>query len=58
MLLMSVFAALLFLLLTPGVVVTLPPRSSKLVTALTHAAIFGLVWHLTHKTAWHYLSGR
>ena len=35
---------LLFVVLTPGVVVTLPARGSKLSVALTHGLIFGVVW--------------
>jgi len=33
----------LFFLLTPGILVTLPPGGSKYVVALVHALIFGLV---------------
>jgi hypothetical protein len=39
----------LFFVLTPGILVYLPPRSSKTITALTHALIFSLVWYFTHK---------
>ncbi len=49
--LMSVFTAALFFVLTPGVLLSLPPGGSKLVVAATHAAVFALVWHLTHKMA-------
>lgn len=34
----------LFILLTPGVLLALPPGSSRLVQTLTHAAVFGLVY--------------
>ena len=35
--------ALLFFVLTPGVVLSLPPGGSKLVVAATHALVFALV---------------
>jgi hypothetical protein len=40
---------LLFVLLTPGVLVSLPPKSSKLVTAITHGFIFAVILLLIHK---------
>lgn len=46
---MAVYVAVLFYLLTPGVLVSLPPGASRMTTNLTHAAVFGLVWHFTHK---------
>ena len=48
--LMSLAIAALFFVLTPGVLVTLPPGKGKYVVAATHAAIFALVFHFTHKT--------
>ena len=38
---------LLYVALAPGVLVSLPARGSKLMVALTHGAIFGLVWAFT-----------
>jgi hypothetical protein len=52
---MSLFTAALFFVLTPGVLLSLPPGGSKLVVAATHAAVFALVWHLTHKMVWKFL---
>lgn len=34
----------LFVLLSPGVLLSLPPGSSHLIQVLTHAAVFGLVY--------------
>ena len=51
-LIMFVYVFLLFFVLTPGVLVYLPPKSSKMVTAATHALIFALVWTFTHKMVW------
>jgi hypothetical protein len=39
----------LFFVLSPGVFLSLPSGGSKTTIALTHAVVFGLVWHLTHK---------
>jgi hypothetical protein len=50
-------AAVLFYVLTPGVFLTLPPGGSLMTVRLTHAAVFGVVWTLTHKMAWKLLSG-
>ena len=50
---MSLFVALLFMLLTPGVLVTLPSkRSSLLLVAAVHGLVFSLVYHLVHKSVW------
>jgi hypothetical protein len=35
---------LLFVLLTPGLLLALPPGASKLVQTLTHAVVFGAVY--------------
>lgn len=48
-LLTTLYIAVLFFVLTPGVLVSLPPKCSKLTVALTHAAIFAVVYQLTHK---------
>jgi len=49
---MSIYAAVLFFVLTPGVLLSLPPGGSRTTVALTHAVVFGLVWSLTHKMVW------
>ena len=50
--LMAVFVALLFFVLTPGVLLSLPPKGSKLVVAATHAVVFAVVLHLVYKPMW------
>ena len=50
---MFIYAFLLFFVLTPGVLISLPPGGSKIVVALTHAAVFAVIWHFTHKLVWH-----
>lgn len=52
---MSLFVAVLFFVLTPGVVLRLPPGGSKLMVAGVHALVFTLVFCLTHKLVWNML---
>ena len=54
-LLMLAFSTLLFFVLTPGILVTLPRRGSKVTVALTHAVIFALLYHLTHHAVWQFV---
>ena len=51
---MFFFVAILFFVLTPGIVLTVPAKSSKTTVAMVHAVIFALVWTLIHKTVWDY----
>ena len=44
------YAALLFFLLTPGVLLALPPGGSLLAKAGVHALVFGLVYCMTYKS--------
>ena len=46
---MMVFLFVLFVVLTPGVLLTLPPNSSTIVVALVHGLVFGVVFLLSHK---------
>lgn len=48
-LIMTIYAGLLFFVLTPGVILTIPPKSKKMIIAGVHAVIFGIVFGLTHK---------
>ena len=46
---MTAFTALLFVVLTPGVLLTLPSKASdKIVVALVHGLVFVLLYHLTY----------
>jgi hypothetical protein len=38
--------ALLFALLTPGIILSLPMGASRKVTAIVHGVVFALVWYL------------
>ena len=52
---MTLFTAVLFVVLTPGVLVKLPPGGSMLTVAFVHGLIFALVYHVTHKTVWRWI---
>jgi hypothetical protein len=49
---MFVYAFLLFFVLTPGILVYLPPKGSKKIVAGVHALVFAIVWSITHKIVW------
>jgi hypothetical protein len=46
---LTFYTAALFWALLPGNLVTLPPGASRSTVNLVHAALFGVVWMLTHK---------
>ena len=43
------YVAVLFFVLSPGVLVSLPSGGSKLTIAAVHALVFAIVFHFTHK---------
>jgi hypothetical protein len=47
---MSLFVAVLFFVLTPGVLLRLPPGGSKFTVAAFHAVVFAVVYGLVSKT--------
>lgn len=49
---MFFFVAVLFFLLTPGIVLSLPIKGSKTTVALTHAVIFAFIFCIIHKSVW------
>ena len=49
---MALYLALLFVVLTPGILLSLPPGGSKLVVAATHGAVFAVVYWVSHKAVW------
>lgn len=44
---MFLYVVLLFVLLTPGILLSLPPKGSKLTVAIVHGLVFTLVLCLT-----------
>ena len=47
--LLTLYVALLFFVLTPGVLLSLPPKGDKLTVAAVHAVVFAAVLHFTYK---------
>jgi len=43
----TIYAGILFFLLSPKVLLSLPPRGSKYVVALTHSIVFALAFYFT-----------
>jgi len=52
------FVVVLFVALTPGVLLRLPPGGSKLTVAAVHGVVFALVYHFTHHAVSAMLGGR
>jgi len=48
---MFFYTAVLFYVLTPGILLSLPPKSSKMLVAATHALVFALVYKFTYRMA-------
>ena len=55
---MSLYIALLFVLLTPGILLRIPAGGSKLNAAIVHGIIFAIVIHITYKLVWNALAMR
>ena len=50
--LVALYLALLFFLLSPNVLVRLPPNGNKMTVAATHALIFAVIVYLTCNMVW------
>lgn len=53
-LLVTLYVAVLFFLLTPAILVSLPPKGGKFTVAAVHALVFAVVFHFTHKLVWRF----
>lgn len=53
----TIYSAILFFILTPAVLVRLPPKGNKYTVAAFHALVFALVFHFTGKMVWQLSSG-
>ena len=51
-LIVSIYAAVLFFLLTPAILLRLPPNGSKFTVAAVHAIVFAIIFHFTNKIVW------
>jgi len=52
---MSVFVAVLFFVLSPGVLLSLPKRGSLMMKAAVHAVVFAVVLYFTEDTVSNYI---
>jgi len=50
----SLYVAFLFFVLTPAILVRLPPKGGKFTVAAFHALVFALVLHFTGKIVWNF----
>ena len=55
---MTLFVTLLFVLLTPGVVVSFPQKGSILNKAILHGFLFAVIYHYVHKSVWKMVGGK
>lgn len=46
---MFLYTVLLFVLLTPAILVRLPPKGNKWTVAIVHGLIFSIILHLSHR---------
>ena len=51
-LVVAIYCAALFFVLSPGVFLRLPQNGSKFMVAGVHAAVFGLILYFTQKMVW------
>ena len=50
----ALYSAVLFFLLSPNVILRLPSNGSKMTVAMVHAAIFGIILYFTQKMVWQF----
>ena len=43
------YVTLLFFILTPSVLLRLPPKGNRYTVAFVHALVFAAIFHFTHK---------
>jgi len=52
---LAIIGAILFVLLTPGLILRIPPKGSLLTASIVHAVVFGIVFYLVAKITYqHY----
>jgi len=52
---MILYMTALFILFTPGIVVTVPPRGSPLTVAITHGFLFAIILYFSQKAIWKHM---
>ena len=55
---MTLLMAILFFILTPGIIVSLPPGCDTYTTAIFHSIVFALVWMLIKNPIYNALYGK
>jgi uncharacterized membrane protein YdbT with pleckstrin-like domain len=50
----ALYSALLFFILSPGVLLRIPSNGSKFTVAFVHALVFGVALYFTQKIVWQY----
>jgi len=50
----SLYCVLLFIVLPPGLIVSIPFKGKSLITVGVHAIIFAIIFHFTHKAVWRF----
>jgi hypothetical protein len=50
----AIFSALLFFLLTPGILLSLPSKGGKYTVALVHAVVFAVIFYYTSGMVWRF----
>lgn len=52
---LAIIGAILFVLLTPGLILRIPPKASLLTASIVHAVVFGILFYLVTKITYqHY----
>jgi len=52
----TIYAAILFFLLSPGVLLSLPPKSCTMTKAAVHSLVFALIFYFTYGYVWRYFN--
>ena len=48
----TLYATILFIIFTPGILFTISKKSSKIYIAIFHAILFGIIFHITRTLLW------
>ena len=48
----AIFSAILFFLLSPGILISLPPKGSKTTVEAVHALVFAIIFYFTGGMVW------
>ena len=54
MIITIIFTILLFVLLTPSILVRLPKKGNKYTVAFVHGLLFAIIYHFTHKMVYNF----